>query len=647
MKDYNSNNDPRDLSPIRLEIPDYELGKFVYDRIAQAQNEWAKFDLRERQEKLEAYLFGDQLPKNLRSYQMPYKENILWETHVRNKAIAVSRIPDIIIKPGNVQANPENAKALTRLIERDFSKRERKNILGKAYVQRPASFYAVIKARWNPELGANGNYEFVNVSPKNILLDPFVETPNADKMSFLAEKKKLSVHKLIMMFPKKKTQILEELGFVEGGDTKKEDFYQNLVDCQEVWFDYYKEVEDEQFEKISGVLWMLDSLVLEKIKNPYFDFEGEPHYFKYDHLGKKKEISDVEFFEKMFGGNDQNLVRNKEFQNFFKDPRKPYFIMTYQNWDKPVDETTNYEQVLELQDNINIEGRQIHEMNARSRGKHVFNTQAIKKETIESTDYNDPDQAIVVDGNIRDVYSYISSPPAPSQLYSAKNIDRSIAFEMLALNATTRGTREAGDETLGARQMMREQDFGVIDDMVDDTINQASEWMAEWTLQFIKLFYKKPHMVRVLGEEGNDLYINIVNDYVEDGMEIEVGASSVDKMQKRREAYERARMGMTDPLTFFEDTEVTKPEERTLRLMLFQSSPELYIQKYLQKRDTKGMAQELIRRNRQLENTNQNPQGPPMGGGMPNNNRVMAHKDKPQNKSWFNNFRHLDKNDTI
>ena len=96
-----------DLSPIRLSISDQELAHFVLDRISQAENKWEEVNLKQRQEKLEKYLKGDQVPQ-LASYKFPYKENVLWETHVRNKAIAVSRIPDIIVSTGT--NDPEEKK---------------------------------------------------------------------------------------------------------------------------------------------------------------------------------------------------------------------------------------------------------------------------------------------------------------------------------------------------------------------------------------------------------------------------------------------------------------------------------------------------------------------------------------------------------
>ena len=615
--------------------------------------EWDKKDLQGRQQKLEDYLFGKQVDKDkLFAHQMPYKENIIWEAHVRNKAIAVSRIPEIIVKDTSSPTSKQTAESLTKLMNDDFKKRERKNVLAKAYVQRPVNFYSVVKARWNPQKGKHGNYEFINVDSKDVILDAFCRVSDSDSMSLIAERREMEVKMIIMMFPHMENEILEELGFEEG--KSKDKYLQSRVTVWETWFDYYKKPDEEEekskYEKVHGLMWTLNNLILDKMKNPYYDYEGNLQYFKFVQ-GQKEEVDDIELFESMFG--ETELEVNKVYNNHFKNPRKPYFIMTYQTWNSCIDETTNYEQVLEIQDNINATGRQIHGMNARSRGKNVFSSEGLDKKEVAKIDFTDPSIDISVSGNVRDVHSRISQPPAPPQLYQSKDQDRSIGFQMMALNATTRGSLESSEAGLGQSQIAKEQDMGVIDDMADDTINRCSEWMAEWSLQFIKLFYKKPHYVRVLGQEGEYVQQAITQDLVTDGIEVEVGASSTDKMQKKREAYERARMQMTDPLTFFKDTEAPDPEDRTEKLMLYMLSPELYIQKYLAGRDTQDMVTMLQQQSMagQVQPAGGQPQpqpqqGMPTGGGNPNQNRVNAQPDH-QNKSWFSNFRHLDKNNMI
>ena len=277
-------------------------------------------------------------------------------------------------------------------------------------------------------------------------------------------------------------------------------------------------------------------------------------------------------------------------------PEFPYYVMTLnRNGKHQIDMTTNFEQILHFQDSINRYGVQINEMNARSIGKDVYSIDAFDNdEDIEAIDPKNINQVVKVRGDdIRKVHSHIAYQPAPGQLYNSKSEARSIAFEMLALNATTRGARESGDETLGARQMMREQDFGVLDYEVSRTITPAAQWMARWMLQFIKRYYTTPHYRKVVGDEGAKVKTAITNDLVKDGMEVEVTASGVDKMRRQRQAQMDAQAGLIDPLTYFEDTEQSDPVERARKLMTFKMSPEMYMQQVVEGQSVQDQAQAL------------------------------------------------------
>ena len=64
-------------------------------------------------------------------------------------------------------------------------------------------------------------------------------------------------------------------------------------------------------------------------------------------------------------------------------------------------------------------------------------------------------------------------------------------------------------------------------------------------------------------------------------MEVVVSASGVDKMTRKRQAMENMKLGIGDPLTYYEDMESSNPKERALRAMMAQGSPQMYIQQYL------------------------------------------------------------------
>jgi len=579
--------------PLQLNVPDYILADVIDSRIQAADDFWESsidqggMNLSERRERLGDYLLGKQIDKaDLHPSQRPYMENILWEAYVRNRSILMSRMPDLNITRGKA-GSEENAKLITQLIDTDVKKEEFAEAIGMAALHRPFKFYGVLKAVWSKE---KNDYEFRSINPENIILDNSVT--DQTKARFIGEKVVMTVEDMIMRFPKKKDDILEYLGATAGwqeGDDKRRSKLATTVSVTEVWFKEYLPVTDEttglkKFETIVGVVWKYKDLILHKMKHPYWDWKGKNEYFTLEE-GEKKTLSEDDIKAILFGDeNREDVYTDTTFFNYLDRPEFPYYIMTLnKGGEHQIDVSSSYEQILHFQDDINRTGIQINEMNSRSVGKEVYSVDAFEnEEDIENIDPRDVSQIIKVRGeDIRKVHAHIDFPAAPSQLYNSKSEARSIGFEMLALNDTTRGVRSGGDETLGGKQMMREQDFGVLDYEVSRTINPAAQWMGRWIMQFIKRYYTTPKYKKLLGEDGVKLEQAISQDLVDDGMEIEVSASSVDKMNRKRQAVTNAEAGYSDPLTYFKDTEQPDPEERAKKVMLFKTSPELYMKTYL------------------------------------------------------------------
>lgn len=571
--------------PLSLDLADEDFIETIDALIDSSQKYYGKKGLYDRQNKNLNYYLGDQLKiggkDGLKDFQPKFVENIVYEGIRRIKPIATSQLPDLTVK-----GDATTAELLTNLLNTDSKKRENRKLLGLAHVHEQLFFYAVIKARWNPEKGDSGDYEFINIFPNNIVWDQNCKTNNADDMMFIAENAELRVKQVTMMFPKTAQALIEKLGFDQPDENGKsiEERLASPIKIWEVWFHWWKETKDEQgnskWEKIHAVVWKYDNLVLGKMRNPYYDYEGRPQLFD-PTMQEKNGMSEAELMKQYFDA--QMQPTNTIYYNYFRNPRKPYFFMVYESLGRdPIDETNRVEQILKFQDHINDEGRQIIEMNERSAGKAVFNSDALDKETIKSIDWRNVRQAITVTSDdINKSFSVAAMPAAPAQLYNSKQMNRGIAFEMLGLNDTTRGVQPSGDTTLGQSQMYREQDFGFIDDLVEDTINDASEWKAQWTMQFIRLFYTKDHMREIIGKDGDSVFTAINQNFVTDGLVVEVSASAVDKMMRKQLAVQNMKMGVGDLLSYYEDTEQSNPKERAYRAFLQQTSPQMYAQQYL------------------------------------------------------------------
>jgi hypothetical protein len=616
MKDYIEEFDTKEReqvieiqNPLSLDIEDSKLAHYFDKRIKQSE-EWFEKEknLKSRQKKNFEYIVGKQLDeKKMKDYQARYIDNVIYEIESIIKPIALSRLPDLFVTQG-VNGDKDNAKRITDYINSDIKRRENRRTLAIAFKHLPIGFIGAIKYRWNPEKGRHGDYEFFPVHYSKLTLDHNAKSNDVQDMEFVAELTEMSVKELIMRFPKKKKELFERIGF-EDEDETNENKLATKLDIHEIWFKWYEKVGDK-YKQVSAVSWKYRSLIFDKIKNPNWDYEGKENLFTYDDDKNKKDVKEDQIREAAMNPLLMAQIQTETvYSNYFEQPEFPYIFLGYDQFaTMPYDETSRIEQNIIKQDNVNKRGKQITEMADRAKGKHVFSTSSgIKKEDLEDMDIDNPDNDLLLDGALGDVHQFIPGELPSQTLYQDQELNRKRMFESAGTNSTTRGQVETDVATTA--QIARESDFGRIDDLVEDTINYAAEKMARASLQMIKLYYTKGHLKYIMGKDGEETYKKIQQDMIEDGMEVIVHASGTDKIMRKREAYEKAKMKMIDPLSFFEDTDTPRPKERTERLVAWLTDPATYQTKYLMGlQTTDQMAQGLS--NAPLNQGNTAPQAP-------------------------------------
>ena len=515
------------IDPFHLDLDDKTLVKVTRENIQQSIDFYILRDLKARQKKNVEYYLGKQALYDASNKAKAYKENIIYEGISRQKPIELSRMPDLTVKPGDdTPESKQTAKDLSGIFNNDVRSRANRKLLGLSIKLEPLYYFAVVKAIWNSEIGMFGDYEFVHVHPDNVVFDHNTYDSDTNKMRFVAEKSQLMLQEVIMMFPDKEEEIKKEFGWADKD--KSDDLkLASPVNIQEVWFHWY-DMKGNEVERVDGVIWIYEELLLKKMKNPYFDYQGREKLFSRV-MEEKDSYTMDEIFDMIDAGKEEeesDIVYN----NYFQDPEKPYFFMVYENMGKhPIGETSRVEQILEFQDSINTGGSIIQDMNIRSRGKDLFDTGAIPQDTLDELNVYDVDQVLGLDlapgQSIGSVHGRIEQEPATQQQYRSLAEDRQKGFEMLGVGAENRGLSDP-DSTLGQSQMAREGDFSLIDDIVEDTINACAEWQAKWSMQFIKLFYIKPHMRHILGKDGEVLHARLTRDMVDDGMEVVVDCNT-------------------------------------------------------------------------------------------------------------------------
>ena len=567
--------------PLSLDIKDEVFTKVLKSRREESKK-WfnSELDLEERVKRNLKYASGKEVVvKDLKGYEGKWQDSVIWESEQQIRAIAFSRMPDIIVKPGREgEESQKTAEEVSKVVDTDLKKRERREVLQMAFEHEPSYLRGIIKWRWNPELGKNGDYDYEWVLPDDVIVDHTAKTNDQRDMDFIAQNLHPTIQELIMRFPDQKDKITEKakkdgVQPDTSGEIPDKGLATKAKEVWETWFTHYEKHEDK-YERIEGVAWTYYDLVLDKIKDPNWDWGGEKRLFSY-----KTELKEEDLRESVITGTEIEGYREESvFRNYFENPEKPYiFVNTELSGKSPINETSRLEQLVLMQYTLDERGKVIVEK-LRNRTKHIFSKDGgLKADDIEEIDLNDPDVDLLVDGDVNKTHGIIPPDLPTAQEFKDYDDTRSRMFAKAGTFAT-RG--EIQSDTATTNQIAREADFTRADDLVDKTINYACEKMARAALQLMKLRYDEEHFVKILGDDGKTTFQKIHRDMIEDGMEISITASGTDKLKAERRAIDMAKMKLIDPHTFYKDIGASDPAGRTMKLMLFLQSPAEYTAKY-------------------------------------------------------------------
>jgi hypothetical protein len=625
--------------PLFLDIDDDELVKII-DQSKESNDSFYEknYNLTARRKKNKTFLMGRQLDdkekKNeLKNYEARSLNNVLYEIETSLKPLAMSHLPDMIVLPGS--EDPEKQKTaddLTIAINDTNKKRQIRKALALGFKHLPAYFTAGIKAVWDPSIGKNGDFKFINVHPNFIVLDHHAKTNDADEMEIIIETFPTTVQGLFMRFPAKIAELKEELK-KDGVNLDDKETWKDLateVNAQEVWFTWYKKKDTKdsvkdptltvsepgvKWEKVEGTIWKYKNVILDKMLNPNFDYVGEDSYYIKDNPQDpeaKRELKPEEMLMMMMTGNYQGIQKEKIYHNYFDKPRKPYFFFGYDQWGEiPYDETSRIEQNIRNQENLDDISKRIIEK-LKQRVKHFWSKESgLKSGDIQKMDMENPKLDALVEGDLSKVHKNIDPERPDASEYKSRQDLKSDMYAVAHASAI-RGDLQSDVAT--TNQIGREADFTTTDDLVEETINAACEWMADWQMQFIKLRYTEEHMKQILGASGSSTFLKLRRDMISDGMEVVTKSSSTDKLKAQRNALETAKLGppYTNPVDFFKDMDMNDPEGRTERGMMMVTDPAGFYAKYVLKMDnTQAMAGALAAAPVQGQETAQPaPQGP-------------------------------------
>lgn len=555
MENDFTNKDPLEQGVV-IESPelntglrDDELNRIIDARISESKSAYELLKLDERRKMNENYWSG----KHYNADEMtglPYIDNVIHDDTEKRISLAVGKVPDIIVVPGDGSLDArKNTQVLERVLDIDISNKEKKRLIKNGLRHNHIYFIAVQKASWNPNKGQFGDYEFNLCDPRKVLISHTGIIPEdgftADNCDLIVEVVEEPVAVVMAKFPGKAQQLREMLGSNDGSRLA------TTMKYQEGWYTYH----NSQGQIIEGVFWRFNHLVLRNIRNPYFDFTGYDKVI-YDENGQPK--------TNQFG----QVQAEKVFRNFFERPRKPYIFYSYINLGRsPIDDTTAIEQAIPLQRNLNKTGRQIRDISDGITNKFAFNN-TISQDQARLVTAN-PKEPIWMDTNEpieHVIQNFVNQGPPPvlfqELIQTRQQIDAK--FSVHNLNQASQ-QKESGV----SKQITRENDLVTTDDLSSLVIDRVVEETGSWAVQFMKLMYVDPHFKSKMGKDGQIIQEYIQRDMIDDGISVTINGSTTDKQTARNQAINLGTSGAIDPMTMFEEMDAPNPKERTQRLLLF------------------------------------------------------------------------------
>ncbi len=602
------------LSPLSVEINDDRLLEYITNLESQADTHWNApgpdgINLKERRKQNIKYLYGKQLlGRDLKKWESEFLDNVIKESEDMLKALATSKMPDIVVQAGGIGKTEEReltADLLSKTFDKYINDDQQKLDLGMMFKHMPAYFIAVRKWRWDASKNRMGDYVEEVINPDHILVDHTALSSNPDEMLFIIHYVEKTAKEWVMLFPDKEKEIKAHVKnanpLMKDAEGEDDVLMAQKVRVAECWYDWFDKAEDfdpkePKFEFYSGVAWKLsEEVLLGKSKNPNWDYEGHDVSTLNGQPVSPEMMQQVLQEQMMTGQAPQGFEVKKVFNNYFKYPKKPFIFMTFDQFLRSaIDETSRIEQQIPLQKSMDDVERQTDHMVKNHKGKHIWGSDSgMKKKDLKKVDMDNPNIDIVVKGDPKQVHEYIQPEMPPSEMFVHVRDRRTRIFDKGGVHGATRGEIQTSVAT--TNQISREADFTKNDDLVNSTILHVITESVKARLHMIKLRYTEEHFKQLAGiEEGKYLHLRLTNDSIEDGMEVVVKASTTDKLRAERNAQTMASLGYSDPYYFMKDLGIPNIQERAEALFLYNSNPAMWYEKIVMGKDISQIANTVV-----------------------------------------------------
>jgi hypothetical protein len=286
------------------------------------------------------------------------------------------------------------------------------------------------------------------------------------------------------------------------------------------------------------VFWTLNHRILDKIKNPNFNYTEQ-----------KTTIDE-------YGAEIPTEIQGK---NHLSKPEIPVSFISVINTGKhPIDDTSNIWQVIPQQDTINKRNRQIDKNNDNINGGWAISgakTGLTREEATEAVvAWQEGDAVFVPDGNINEGVTKMMGQPLPNSVYTQQQDARA---ELRNIFGTSGSTAQGikSQETARGKILAKGSDDSRIGGGVSEYLEQFADGIYNQVLQ----------MYYVYAPERVESITSKLRISVKEGSMI-----PKDSLTRRNEAIDLFTAGALAPIDLYKRLEDPNPEQTVQNLMMWQ-----------------------------------------------------------------------------
>lgn len=504
-------------------------------------------------------------------------------------------INSIIANPPGVNVLPsrdgEVAQDFARKLESFFRKKyldlNVKETMRMGYRNLYFGRLMVIKPFWNTVIN---DFDFRAVDPRKVRFSKFARKEQDSE--FAIEEIEDNLCAVIERFPAKRKELMEKYGFKDDAEGNAQLYIKNPdVKYKEAWVnnDY--------------VIFKLDTIILDTIKNPYWDYDGiliteeeaqqlEPGDGSLEGQARRDLLQQAKIQQdsrKAAYAQQQELEKNAQapsdgtspesapvpptgdvaegevlpqptptpvkykpyFFNYFEFPRKPYIFATiFNNENSPIGRTDMITLSSQLQKGIDKRKMDIDENCELVNGIVKVDAGVMGKSDAQRIRWET--RGIIWGKGVKDGVTRETGTPLPAMVFQDMQDSRSEIDNIMAATSAFRGERE-GQETKAGRLALIQQSFLRLNELIQ-TGDFVAKDIFDWGMQFAKTRYTEYHYAKWMGKEGAREVIELIQDDFETGSEVKIIPGKtlpVDdefRFEQAQVDFEKGALGLTDYL---------------------------------------------------------------------------------------------------